>query len=270
MRRERRAMAAFDERGTFKRQIVGQPIKNALWRDDKFRERAMLSILRAGDAEHPAIVTQIDFASTAIVAMPAINGGIQSNAVADFPVRDTGADLGNDARRLVTHDDRRLAAARAAVHAVDIAAADAARLDGDKHILRAGLRFRHVGIGKLIIIFREVRKRRNGVRGHRRTGQDRQSRRCFWAKRQDSVAAIRNANAQDFKRQINATLMFALSQFAMDGPTKPPKFPTALIKPMMAPREAPGMVSLTMAQKGASATDGVGMERQRNRYDNQK
>src|SRR5665213_75256 len=56
---------------------------------------------------------------------------------------------------------------------------------------------------------------------------------------------------------------FCLSQPAMDGPTKPPRLPQALTKPITAPREPVGSVSLGMAQKGASATEGPGIDRQR-------
>ena len=59
---------------------------------------------------------------------------------------DRSADRLDRARRLVAHDQRRDAPARAAVHAVDVAAADPDRLDPDQHVFVADLGLRHVDV----------------------------------------------------------------------------------------------------------------------------
>jgi len=120
---------------------------------DVLGKGALLAVIAAGDAEHAAILAQVDAATAAIVARATIYRGIKGDTRTRLPLLDGGADPGDDAGGFMPHDNRRLPPSGAAVHAVNVAAADAAGLDGDQDGIRAQFRFRHVFQNQLFILF---------------------------------------------------------------------------------------------------------------------
>ena len=77
-------------------------------------------------------------------AAAAIDRRVKGHAVANCPIADFGPDFDDRPRRLVPHDDRRLSPAGAAIHAVDIAAADAAGRDAKQDLVRGDIGTRPV------------------------------------------------------------------------------------------------------------------------------
>ena len=141
-----------DQGGVLERQPIRQPIENVLRHGHEFGKRAVLPVILAGDPQHSPMIAQVDHAAPAKLAVPAIDGRVEGDPVARRPAGHAAADAGDDARRLVPHDDGRPATARAAVHPVHVAAANAARFDGDEHFVRTGLRGRHVFAGELLVV----------------------------------------------------------------------------------------------------------------------
>ena len=88
------------------------------------------------------LVAEIDLAAAAEPALAAVDGRVEGDAVAFGPAGDVAAQPGDRAGGLVAHDDRRLPAAGAAVHAVNVAAADAAGGHLQQHVVRSDFRQR--------------------------------------------------------------------------------------------------------------------------------
>ena len=84
-----------------------------------------------------ALVAQVDLSATAETTPAAVDHRIECYAIAWLPTSHPAADLCNHAGRFVSHDHRGPAAARAPVHPVNVAAADAACLDVDKQVVRS-------------------------------------------------------------------------------------------------------------------------------------
>ncbi len=113
--------------GSFcKREIRRETVDDAGGDDDELGEGTGTAIIGAGNAEDLTAVAEIDFAAQAVAAGAAIDGGIEGDAIAFGETGDAEADRGDVSGGFVTHDDRRNAAPRRAIVAVDIAAADAA------------------------------------------------------------------------------------------------------------------------------------------------
>ena len=68
-----------------------------------------------------------------------------SHPFADLPLFHLRADPDDLAGGLVTHDERRPAAAGRSIPAVDVAAADATRLDAEEHFVGTGHGFGKIG-----------------------------------------------------------------------------------------------------------------------------
>ena len=144
----------FEHGGFSERKIVGKAMDDARGNDNVFGEGAGTAVVAAGDAEDLAVVAQIDVAAFAVGAGAAEDGGIEGDALADSESGDGGAEGGDDAGGFVAHDERRNAAAGAAVEAVDVAAADAAGGDLDEDFVGGG-----VGLGSVsdfeVVVFGE-------------------------------------------------------------------------------------------------------------------
>ena len=97
------------------------------------------------------------------------NPGEKRDAVAPAEVLDAGADLLDDARRLVAHHERRNAAAARAVVAMDVAAADAARAHAHQDVIRMNLRHRHVRDRQLAVFSQQQRLQKPRPFAFRRT-----------------------------------------------------------------------------------------------------
>ena len=110
---------------------------------DVVRHRPMATVVVAGDSQHAAVVAQADIAPTTVEAAAAVDGRVK---VTRSPTVQPETSIPSCAitRRLVPHDQRRLPPARAAVHAVDIAAADSACRDADENLVRADLRLGNI------------------------------------------------------------------------------------------------------------------------------
>ena len=142
----------FEHRGVGEGQLVRQAIEDAFRNGDVFGEGAGAAVVAAGDADDLAVVAEIDLAAPAEVAFAAVDGGVEGDAVAGPDSRLTpSADGGDDAGRLVTHDDGRNAAAGGAVVAVDVAAADAAGGDPDQHFAWTRSRRRQIGNSQMFV-----------------------------------------------------------------------------------------------------------------------
>ena len=142
-----------DERGLLERKVSGQAVEDVLWDGDVLGKRAVLPVVVAGHPEHPAVVAQVDQPAAAVVAVAAVDSRVEGDAIADLPAGHCRAHLRDDARRLVAHDHRRDAPARAAVQAVYVAAADAAGLDLHEDFLWANHRLGHVPVDEMLILF---------------------------------------------------------------------------------------------------------------------
>src|ERR1035437_3754362 len=105
------------------------PIEKVLWDGHVFGKRAVLPVIFAGYSEHTAPIAEVDVASSAEVAAATVSRGIECYSVARLPVRSSGPNLGDDAGSFMSHDDRRPAPARTAIHAMNITAANPAGLD---------------------------------------------------------------------------------------------------------------------------------------------
>src|SRR5207248_2277486 len=114
---------------------IRQPVHDTARNRDEFGESPVPAVGAGGDAEHLAIIAEVHFAAPAVKAFAAIDGGIESDALARMQVRDIGAESDHFTGSLVAHHQRRDAAAGFAVHAMDVAAADAAGAYADQDIV---------------------------------------------------------------------------------------------------------------------------------------
>ena len=119
-------------------------VEHVLRNGDELGKGPMAAVIVAGDPQHAAVVAKIDFAAAAMPAAAAVDRRVEGHAVAGGPIADLGPDVDDRPRRLVAHDDRRLPPAGAAVHAVDVAAADAAGRDAQQDLVRGDLGARPV------------------------------------------------------------------------------------------------------------------------------
>src|SRR5579871_236864 len=122
-----------------RRPLVGEALRQAAETSgrhgDVLGECALTAVVAAGDAEHLAVVAQVDLPRTAVAARPAEDSRVEGDPIARVPAFGGGADFDDVAGRLMAHDDGRDAAAGAAVHAVNVAPADAAGADADQHFV---------------------------------------------------------------------------------------------------------------------------------------
>ena len=136
----------FGKGGFFKLQRLGDAIEDAGRKDDLLGKAAVAAILGRGDAEDFALGAKVDVAGLAFGAVAAVLRGVKGDAVAHGPVGDAFAQFADFACCLVAHDDGREAASAASVHAMDVAAADAAGVDADFDLAWAGLRLREIHV----------------------------------------------------------------------------------------------------------------------------
>jgi hypothetical protein len=130
----------FDERRLFVGEGVRQTINDVLGDGDVFGEGAVATVVAAGDAEYLAAVAEINIACGAECTLAAGYGGVEGDSVADVEGANVSADLCHNASGLMPHDERRYAAACAAIITVHIASAYSAGLDLDQHVLETNFR----------------------------------------------------------------------------------------------------------------------------------
>ncbi len=118
---------------------------------DEFGEGPVAAVVAAGHAEDVAVGAEVDLAGEAGGAFAAVDRGVEGDPVADLPFPHRGADLGDLAGGLVAHDDGRDAAARAAIHAVDVRSADAAGLHRDEDFVLGDLGLGGVAVFELVV-----------------------------------------------------------------------------------------------------------------------
>jgi hypothetical protein len=104
----------------------------------------MAAVFLGSHANNLAIIAQIFIAAGAEVALAAVDGGIEGDAIAGAEVAHIGAERGNLARGFVPHHEWRIAAAGGTVVTVDVAAADAAGADADQDIVGADIGLGHI------------------------------------------------------------------------------------------------------------------------------
>ena len=133
-----------DQRRLLEAERIGQAVDDAARHRDELGEGAVPPVLAGGDAEHHAVVAEVDVAARAEDALAAIDGGVEGDAIAAFQVANVGAGALHHAGRFVSHDERRNAASGGSVQAVDVAAADSAGADANQHVVGPDLRLVHL------------------------------------------------------------------------------------------------------------------------------
>src|SRR5258706_1957762 len=102
-----------------------------LWRRHELRKSPMLPVFFARNTQNPSIIAKVDQPAPAKLAPAAVDRGIQRDAVPRSPAFHAAADRRNDAGRFMAHDDRRPPPPGAAIHSMNVAAANTARLHRD-------------------------------------------------------------------------------------------------------------------------------------------
>src|SRR5947209_1500246 len=118
-----------------------------------FSKSTMLAIVTTGDAKHTAVITQIDFTPAAEIALATVNGRIEGDAITHLPTGHRRSYFRDDAGCFVAHDHGWDAPSGAPIHAMHIAATDAAGFDLDQNFLCANVRNRYVCKLKLLVFF---------------------------------------------------------------------------------------------------------------------
>ncbi len=131
-----------DHRGMSKAERIGEVIEDVPRHGDVLGESTLAAAFLARYAEYLATVAEIDLPPAAKPAFSAVDRRVERHALAFRPLVDVVAEPGNHARGLVAHDDRRPSAAGTAVHAMHVAAADAAGGHFEQHVVRPDLRQR--------------------------------------------------------------------------------------------------------------------------------
>jgi hypothetical protein len=119
-------------RGMVEGHAFGESIENSLRNGNVFGVGSMLPIVRAGYSEYAALIAEVDVSASAEPAFSAVDGRIEGDPLADFPIEHSRPDPIDHPGPFVPHDDRRNAATGTAIHPVDIAPADSAGVDADK------------------------------------------------------------------------------------------------------------------------------------------
>ncbi len=97
------------------------------------------------------MLAKIHLAAPAELAFAAVNGGVEGDAVAGPVARSSLTHGRYDAGRLMTHHDGRNAAARGAIVAMDIAAADPAGGNPNQHFAWTRSRRRQIGNSQMFV-----------------------------------------------------------------------------------------------------------------------
>src|SRR6185437_12029670 len=97
----------FQHRSAGKRNRVRQAIKDARRHNDIFGEGSSAAVVGAGYANDLTIVAQIYLAPCTILALPAVDGGVESHAVSNRKLCDIRSGFGDDSGSLMSHHDRR-------------------------------------------------------------------------------------------------------------------------------------------------------------------
>jgi len=160
----------FEHGGFGEGEIIGEGVKDARGDGHEFGEGSGTTVVTAGDAEDLAVVAKIYITTEAVGTGAAVDGGVESDAIAWGEFFYVGADGFDDAGGFVSHDERRDAAAGGAVVAVDIAAADAAGGYADEDFVGRGSRDGKVGEFEIFVGGEE--KSFHGRRGRLAEGSD--------------------------------------------------------------------------------------------------
>ncbi len=140
-----------DHGGFFERDCCGKGVEYAGRHNYEIGEGSGAAELGSRHAENFAMTAKINKSFAAVFALAAVNGGVESDAVAFLEVAYGGADGFDAAGGFVAHDKRRNAAAGTAVVTMDVAAADAAGFDADKDFVWGWLRNGEVGHFQLAV-----------------------------------------------------------------------------------------------------------------------
>src|SRR5262245_7943723 len=105
-------------------QRIRRTIKNALGHGDVLGEATVLAIIFARYAQHTAIIAKVYFATAAVLTLATINRGIKGDMVSGGPVCDPLTETFDHTRSLMPHDNRWPTPTGAAIHPMDIAAAN--------------------------------------------------------------------------------------------------------------------------------------------------
>jgi hypothetical protein len=137
----------------FKKQVLWQPVENAFGYSDKLRESPMLPVIVAGHTQDTPAVAKIDLSGAAIFALSAIDGGVERDSISSGPLLHACASAHDNAGGLVSHDNRRLAPAGAAIEAVDVTATDTASFYRNQDFPCPWFRGRHILIDQVLVCF---------------------------------------------------------------------------------------------------------------------
>src|SRR5438477_12382376 len=89
-----------------KREIIRETMNDAGRHRHKLSECSRTTVITTGDAQNFSTVAEIDFPAQTVLALPAIHGRVKSDAIAFREAGDALADPGDNARCLMSHDDR--------------------------------------------------------------------------------------------------------------------------------------------------------------------
>ena len=128
--------------------LVGHPrrqrVHDVAGHRHQLGEGAVLPVVLARHAQDATVVAQVDHALLREEAVRVVDRRVEGHPIAQLVATDLGAQLLDRAGGLVPHHDGWAPPSGGPVHPMDVAAADAARLDPDEHILGPDLRLGNV------------------------------------------------------------------------------------------------------------------------------
>jgi hypothetical protein len=118
-------------------------------------EGSMLPVLITRDPQNPPLVTQVDLAGPTKAALSTVDGGIEGHSIPHCIVSNLTAELENNSRSFMAHDQGRYTATRRAIHTMDVTSADSASLDLNQDLMSRDCGFGYIFVLKLVICFQD-------------------------------------------------------------------------------------------------------------------
>lgn len=118
---------------------------DACWDHDKLGKRSSATVVTTRNAQDLTVIAQIDISAEAGITFATIYRRVKRNPITFRQGGHVFAGSCDSSRRFVSHHDRRNAASRGAIVAVDIAAADSASCNANQNLISSGLRNSEIG-----------------------------------------------------------------------------------------------------------------------------
>src|SRR5579871_2521330 len=97
----------FQQRCLRKREILGKVIRDACRQRNEFCERASATVISTGNSENFPTIAEIHFTDAAMSTLAAVDGRIDSDAIAYLKARNSVPNARDDACSFMTHDEGR-------------------------------------------------------------------------------------------------------------------------------------------------------------------